>query len=205
MRFIAFRFGLIGLMFGAASCGGADQPSTPAQAPSDPPPSSMAAAGSAATDPTASASAGGAGMADGAASSCIGQYPPPTPFDVGDAPRPATAPEPGMPSEPGPVPTLAPIVEECVTARGSNCDAEPLVSKQAALCIARAHPRDGLESWSAEFRFDAYASGGRLEWFVVGSGKRGADGCTPAAVMDIDVTNGQVLSEMDTPLCLPPG
>jgi hypothetical protein len=103
------------------------------------------------------------------------------------------------------VPTLEPIVEECIAAGGSNCDAEPLVSKEAALCVARAHPHDGLESWSAEFRFDAYANGGRLEWFVVGSGQRGADGCSPAAVIDIDITNGEVLSEMDAPLCLPPG
>jgi hypothetical protein len=125
-----------------------------------------------------------------------------TPFEVGGVPRPSTPPEPGMPPEPGPVPTLQPIVEECLTGGGSNCKAEPLVSKQAALCIARARPHEGLESWSAEFRFQAAVIGGRLEWFVTGSGERGADRCTPAVVIELDVTSGEVLSEMYTRLCL---
>jgi hypothetical protein len=146
----------------------------------------------------------GAAGADATASSCIEQYPAQVPFDVGNVPRPSKPPEPGMAPEPAPVPTVEPIIEECVTGGGSNCASEPFVSKEAALCIALARPHEGLESWSADFRFHAVGNGGQLEWRVIGSGERGTDGCVPASVIEVDGASGDVLSQMGTRLCPAP-
>lgn len=131
-----------------------------------------------------------------AAARCVARYPAEAPFDVGDVHVPSVDPESEEAAIPAPLPSLEPIVEQCIEDNGLDCDPAHFISKDAAVCIGEGLAPPGVQAWSAALEFALTHAGRRVYWFVLGFGELDPSGCGPMWTFSIDGVSGQLLFDL---------
>lgn len=134
---------------------------------------------------------GCAAEADGdGGSDCISDYPPESPFDVGDVT--VASPAPGSAAPEPEAPTAATIAAECVMNDGAGCDASRFISRAAASCLAELNEFEaGLEPWRVALLY--HPGHERVVWNVMNRlNDRGAEGYSGRS-LTLDATDGHLL------------
>lgn len=122
---------------------------------------------------------------------CVERNPANDPFDVGDVSVAAPPPGSTLP-EPEP-PSAASIAEVCRMSRGTGCDPDEFISKDAASCIALSNDFElGLEPWKVALTY--HHGFARVVWNVMSKLQdRGRDGYA-GGILTLDATQGVVLN-----------